>query len=175
MALAGSCLVLAVSGACGDEDNPTGGANLRLTGSVSGNLRSDMDIDCSPPAEPGGRFVVSFDSDAGAPVGGRNLMALDVATPRYEGPKTYDLEQALSSDDQLAENFFLLFKEFDDQPLTWGQDPDAGGTITIDNGESSGRLSLQGWASAGDLKVNVEGTFRCGEVHRGQGPERGAG
>lgn len=175
MTVVAACLIF-VTAACGEEqDQAVGGADLRFSGSVTGAMNSKMDVDCSPPAEQGGRFVVSFDSDGGTPVGGKTFTALDVATPPYQGPRTYDLKQALSSDEQLSENFFMLFKEFDDQPLTWGQEEDAAGTITIDSGESSGKLSLRGLASSGDLKVNIEGTFRCGEIHRGQGPQRGEG
>ena len=165
----------AVAASCGDDGNERGGATLRFTGAVVGTMDTEMDIDCSPPAEPGGRFIVSFDSDEGVPVGGRNFMFLDVATPPYQGPRTYDLKQALAGDQELTQNFLMLFKELEDQAFLWGQDEDSSGTLTIDSGEASGRLSLRGWANSENLKVNIEGTFRCGEIHRGQQPRRGEG
>jgi hypothetical protein len=176
LALAGMLLTALAAGCGGDEgDEATGRADIRFSGSVSGTLSAGMDVDCSPPSEQGGRFIVSFDSDEGTKVGGRTFVALDVATPPYQGPRTYDLKDALASDPQLGENFFLLFREFEEQPLSWGVDEEASGTLTIDSGERSGRLSMRGWASSERLRVNMEGSFRCGELQPGQGPERGMG
>ncbi len=159
--MASSVLLFSVS--CGNEDEQ-GGSRLRLqfSGAINGSVDSDIDVDCFLPAEQGGTFSVSVDSEDGAEVAGRRLVALDFGTTEYSGPKTYDVGAALQGD-FTADSFFLLFNELEQQPFLWGQEQASTGTITVDPSERSGRLSLKGWENGLDMRVDVDGTFRCGE------------
>lgn len=163
------CLVVAVSSAlllavaCGEEEQPGGSRlSLHLAGSVTGSLDADIDVDCFLPAEPGGTFSVSVDSEDGANVAGRRLVALDFGTPEYSGAKTYDVGAALQGD-FTGDSYFLLFKELEQQPFVWGREQGSTGTVTIDPSERSGRISLKGWENGLDMRVDVDGVFRCGE------------
>jgi hypothetical protein len=160
--VAASALVLSVG--CGDDEEQAGGSRLSLqfAGAVNGEVDADIDVDCFLPAEPGGTFSVSVDSEDGADVAGRTLVALDFGTPSYSGPKTYDVGAALQGD-FTADSFFLLFKELEQQPFLWGRDQRSAGTITIDPSERSGRISLKGWENGVNMRVDVDGVFRCGE------------
>ena len=158
--VASPLLVFSVS--CGNEEPGGSRLRLQLSGAINGSVDSDIDVDCFLPAEPGGTFSVSVDSEEGAEVAGRRLVALDFGTPEYSGPKTYDVGAALLGD-FTADSFFLLFKELEQQPFLWGQEQRSTGTITIDPSERSGRLSLKGWENGLDMRVDVDGTFRCGE------------
>ncbi len=167
------CLVVAASSAlvvpasCGDEEEQAGGSrlSLQLAGSVAGSLDADIDVDCFLPAEPGGTFSVSVDSKDGASVGGRTLVALDFGTPEYSGPKTYDVGAALQGE-FTGDSFFLLFQELEEQPFVWGREHGSTGTITVDPSERSGRISLKGWENGLNMRVDVDGVFRCGEKEK---------
>ena len=166
MALA--CLAL-LAGACGsNEEEQPGGSRLTLqfSGAVNGPLDSDIDVDCFLPAEPGGTFSVSVDSEDGNLVGGRRLSALDFSTTEYSGPRTYDVGQALKEGRFTGEGFFLLFKELEQQPFVWGQEQGSSGTVTVDPSERSGTVTLRGWENANRQRVDLTGTFRCGEKEK---------
>ncbi len=161
--MAAACLLLLAT-ACGEEDQP-GGSRLTVSfsGAVNGSMDADVDVDCFLPAEAGGTFSVSVDSEDGEPVGDMRLSALDFSTNEYQGPRTYDVGAALSQGQFQGEAFFLLFKELEQQPFLWGAEQGSTGTVTIDSSERSGRVSLRGWENADKQRVDVEGTFRCGE------------
>lgn len=162
--LACTCLLLLVS-ACGDGGDD-GHVVLQFSGAVSGSLDADIGVDCFDPAERDDSFSVSVDSDDGAPVGGRQLSSLDFAAPEYDGPRQYDLGAALAGQTFDGQGLFLLFEEYQKAPFIWGDEQRSSGTVTIDPGERSGRLSLRGWENGDRLRVDVEGTFRCGEKKR---------
>jgi hypothetical protein len=153
---------LVLAPACGD-DNGGGHATLRFSGAVTGTVDADLDVDCFKPAEQGDNFSVSIDSDDGAPVGDKKLNALDFAAPEYDRPRDYDLSRALAGAGFDGEGLFLLFEEYEQEPFLWGDEQRSSGTVSIDPGERSGRLSLRGWENGGKLRVDVEGTFVCGE------------
>ena len=155
------CLGLALFG-CVEDRGRGGHATIRFAGSVRGVLNANLDVVCSRPSEEGERFKVSLDSDKGAAVGGRTFKALEFETPAYQGPRTYDLTGALVSDEEYGDDWILLFAEHEDQPLTWSEEG-ATGSLTIDPGESSGRMSIHGWRAADQLRVDLDGSFRCGE------------
>lgn len=163
LVLATISLLLAAS--CGGEEEQAGGSHLSLqfSGAVTGSLDSDVDVDCFLPAEPGGTFSVSVDSEDGVVVGARTLKALDFSTNEYSGPKTYDVGEAMKTGGFLGESFFLLFEELEEQPFLWGAEQGSSGTVTVDPSERSGRISLRGWENVQKLRVDAEGTFRCGE------------
>lgn len=148
-------------GAEGGDEGTTGYARLRFSGAVTGTFEGEVEVACFEPDEEGEGFAVSVDSETGAPVGAHHLVALDFATPGYRGATTYDLGDALRADQGFDPgDFILIFEEMEDRPFTWGGEA-ASGTVTIDDGESSGRVALQGWENASGA-VDVEGTFRCG-------------
>ncbi len=152
------------SASCG-SDGGGGHLSLRLSGAINGSLDSDIDVECFLPAEPGGTYSVSVDSEEGAEVAGRRLVALDFSTTEYSGPKTYDVGAALQGD-FTADSFFLLFKELEQQPFQWGQEQRSTGTVTIDPSERAGRISLKGWENGLGMRVDVDGAFQCGEQEK---------
>ncbi len=161
-----------LGGACGgengtessrqDEGKAAGHVALRFAGALTGSVDSATEVACFGPSEKGDAFTVSIDADAGLPVGGRRLTALDFSVPDYDGPKVYDLKRELDTEEGFdADEFFLLFDDPEDDPFLWGDDG-AAGTVTVDRGGESGRLALRGWKSSGGDTIDVEGTFRCG-------------
>ncbi|MDP9071252.1 MAG: hypothetical protein M3N68_08190 [Actinomycetota bacterium] len=167
-----------VSSACGEEGGSeasregdgegkaAGHVALRFSGAVTGPLDAPLEVACFSPSEPGDAFTVSIDADAGLPiglpVGTRRLAALDFSIPDYDGPKAYDLRRELDTEEGFdGDEFFLLFDEPEDDAFLWG-DEGAAGTITVDQGGESGRLTLRGWKNSGGDRIDVEGTFRCG-------------
>jgi hypothetical protein len=143
-------------------DAASGHVTLRFSGAVNGTIDQDTEVACFAPAEKGDRFTVSIDSDTGLTVGPRELSALDVSVPDYDGPKAYDLVRERDTEESFdADEYFLLFEDPADDPFLWGKGS-AAGTVTIDEGEESGRLSLRGWENSADERLDVEGTFRCG-------------
>ena len=145
-----------------DEGKAAGHVALRFAGALTGSVDAATEVACFGPSEKGDAFTVSIDADAGLPVGGRRLTALDFSVPDYDGPKAYDLKRELDTEEGFdADEFFLLFDEPQDDPFVWGT-PGSTGTVTIDEGGESGRLALRGWKNAADQRVDVEGTFRCG-------------
>jgi hypothetical protein len=170
-----ACLALLVGG-CADgdgqqadrgEDGLPGHASLRFSGAVTGSLDADVEVACFEPAEEGIPFSVALDTDTGIAVDGKTFQSMDLVVPDYRGPQAYDLGNALESEDGFdGEGLFLLFEEDEEHPFAWG-DEESAGTVTIDEGETAGRLSLRGWKNdLGDL-VDVEGTFRCGRKPEG--------
>lgn len=159
---------LPLSASCGNDGG--GRLSLRFSGAINGFLDTDagVDVDCFLPAEPGGTFSVSVDSEDGAEVAGRRLVDLGFSTTEYSGPRAYDVGAALQGD-FTADSFFLLFKELEQQPFLWGQEQGSTGTITIDPGERSGRVSLKGWENGLGMRLDLDGTFRCGEQERKKG------
>nr|MDQ3570927.1 hypothetical protein [Actinomycetota bacterium] len=61
------------------------------------------------------------------------------------------------------DGLFLLFKDLERAPFVWGEEQSSTGTVTIDPSQRSGRISLRGWENGDKLRVDVEGTFRCGD------------
>ncbi len=168
--LAAALVTLVLLGtACGNgEEEQPGGSRLTLqfSGAVNGPLDADIDVDCFLPAEPGGTFSVSVDSDDGVLVGGKRLNALDFSTTEYSGPRTYDVGQALREGRFSGDSFFLLFQELEQQPFVWGQEQGSSGTVAIDPSERAGSVRLLGWENVAKQRVDVTGTFRCGEKER---------
>ena len=161
-------LVLLASGCGEDEEEQPGGSRLtlQLAGAVNGPLDADIDVDCFLPAEPGGTFSVSVDSEDGALVGGRRLKALDFSTTEYGGPRTYEVGQALNQGRFSGDSFFLLFEELEQQPFVWGLEQGSSGTVTIEPSERAGTVTLLGWENSAKQRVDLTGTFRCGEKEK---------
>ncbi len=157
--------VLVWLGACGGgKEDPGGGqATLRFSGAVAGTMDEDLEVTCYLPAEPGDSFQVRMDSDEGKAVGSRELTSFDFIAPDYSGPKTYDLGAALQGQTFDGDGLFLLFKDLERAPFVWGEEQSSTGTVTIDPSQRSGRISLRGWENGDKLRVDVEGTFRCGD------------
>lgn len=160
--LAGGCRDGDGQQAEGGEDGLPGHADLRFSGAVTGSLDTDVEVACFDPKEEGIPFSVTVDTDTGIAVDGRTFLSMDLAVPDYDGPRAYDLGKALESEEGFdGEGVFLLFEEDEEHPFGWG-DEESSGTVTVDEGETSGRLSLRGWKNdLGDL-LDVEGSFRCG-------------
>ena len=145
-----------------DGDAASGHVTLRFSGAVTGSVDDDTEVACFGPSGGERRFTVSIDSDTGLTVGPRELSALDVAVPDYDGPKVYDLRRERDTEESFdADEYLVLFEDPEDDPFLWGKG-DATGTVTIDEGEESGSLSLRGWQNSADERLDVEGTFRCG-------------
>jgi len=161
MALAGAMWL----GACGGgKEDPGGGhATLQFSGAITGTLDKDLEVTCYLPTEKGDDFQVRMDSDKGKEVGGRKLTSFDLVVPQYSGPKTYDLGADLEAEKFDGEGLFLLFKDFEKAPFVWGQEQKSSGVLTIDAAQRSGRLTLRGWENGDKLRVDVDGTFRCGD------------
>jgi hypothetical protein len=167
-----------------DRGSAVGEVALNFTGAVTGLAQGPADVRCFQPAEQGDAFSVSIDADFGIPV--RNSVSpvdtpvppaspgntpvrpafrsLDVAAVDYDGPKSYDLGKALGTDDVERDDFFLLF-DTGPEPFSWGG-KQSDGTLTIDPGESTGRIALIGWDNSRDERIDVNGTFRCGRSPR---------
>lgn len=146
-----------------DGGGVTGQAALRFSGAVTGTFDAPTEVACFAPSEQGDRFTVSVDAEPGIEVGGRHFQALDVSTPAYQGPRSYDVGTALEGGDFDADDFLLLFEELETDPFRWGDEGTrASGTVTIDEGGESGTVSLRGWENSARDRVDVEGTFRCG-------------
>ncbi len=157
--------VLALLAACGGgEEDPGGGyATLQFSGAITGTLDDDLEVTCFLPAEKGDSLQVRMDSDKGKEVGGRELTSFDFVAPDYSGPKTYDLGTDLKNGKFDGEGLFLLFKDIERAPFIWGNEQGSSGTISMDAGERSGRRSLRGWENGDKMRVDVDGTFRCGD------------
>ncbi len=166
-------LVTLLAAGCGGDDEGersrqdggavTGQADLRFSGAVTGTFDAPTEVACFGPSATGDRFTVSVDAEPGIEVGGRRFEALDLSTPPYEGPRSYDVGEALEGDDFEADDFLLLFEEFETDPFRWGDEGTrASGTVTIDAGGESGTVALQGWENSARDRVDLEGTFRCG-------------
>ena len=154
---------------CRGDDPQRGHATLRFSGAVTGVVDTALDVDCDPPQQKGDKFLVAIDrveDGPAVPVGGRSFETLDFSTGEYQGPRSYDLGQAVAADESISTDWLLIFKELEAQPFQWGQEQGSAGAVTIDPGETSGSLSLRGWQSPEDLRIDVEGTFRCGETRR---------
>ncbi len=162
MVLAGALVSL---GACGGgKEDPGGGrATLQFSGAVTGTLDDDLEVTCFLPSQPGDSFQVKMDSDEGKEVGGRELTSFDFAAPDYSGPKVYDLGADLQSRKFDGEGLFLLFKDLEAAPFIWGDEQGSSGTLTVDASERSGRVTLRGWENGDKMRVDVDGTFRCGD------------
>ncbi len=163
IAVSAALALSAASASCGNDEG--GHLSLRFSGAVDGFLDSEVDVECFLPGVPGGTFSVSVDSEEGVEVGGRQLVALDFSTTEYTGPRAYDVGAALQGD-FTADSFFLLFEELEQQPFVWGQEQRSTGVVIVDPGERSGRVSLKGWENGLGMRVDVDGTFRCGEQAR---------
>ncbi len=165
-------VVAAVAAGCSGGERPpsvdrgsiVGEVVLDFTGAVTGLARGPADVRCFQPAEEGDRFTVSIDADFGIPVGNTVFRSLDVAAVDYDGPRNYDLGEALATDDVDRDDFFLLF-EMGPEPFGWGG-KQSDGTLTIDPGESTGRIALTGWENSRNERIDVNGTFRCGRSPR---------
>jgi hypothetical protein len=119
-------------------------------------------VACSPPVDPGDGFGVSIDAPRPVTVGGRRFLALDFATPAFKGSQTYDLKRAVASDPALQTNdFLLLFEEYQSSPFVWDE-RESSGSVTVDAGETSGRIAFRGWKNGTGAKIDVAGSFRCG-------------
>lgn len=144
------------------EGQPRGHAAIRFSGAVTGTLDADVEVVCFAPEDEGDPFSVSMDADAGVAVGSNEFLALDLSIPSYGEPRTYDLGRALAEDEDFdADDFLLIFQEHQEQPFGWGG-PGSAGTVTIDEGERSGRVSLRGWRNGAGAEVQLDGSFRCG-------------
>jgi hypothetical protein len=162
MVLAGALVSLAACG--GGEEDPGGGqATLQFSGAVTGTLDDDLEVTCYLPVERGDSFQVKMDSDEGKEVGGRELTSFDFVAPDYSGPKVYDLGADLRGGKFDGEGLFLLFKDLEEAPFIWGNEQGSSGTLTVDTSERSGRVSLRGWENGDKMRVDVDGTFRCGD------------
>ena len=147
-----------------DRGSVVGEVALDFSGAVTGLAQGPADVRCFQPAEKGDRFTVSIDADFGIPVDGTIFRSLDVAAVDYEGPKRYDLGKALATDAVDRDDFFLLF-DTGPEPFGWGG-KHSDGTLTVDPGESTGRIALIGWENSRDERIDVHGTFRCGRSPR---------
>jgi hypothetical protein len=158
-------LLLGSLAACGGgEEDPGGGyATLQFSGAITGTLDDDLEVTCYLPSEPGDSLQVKMDSDQGKAVGGHELTAFDFLAPEYGGPRTYDLGAQLKEEEFDGEGLFLLFKDIERAPFVWGSDQGSSGTVTIDASQRSGRVSLRGWENGDKMRVDVDGTFRCGD------------
>ena len=168
----GVVMVAALVAACSRERPPSvdrgsvvGEVALTFAGAVNGLAQGPADVRCFQPAEKGDAFTVSIDADFGIPVGDTAFRSLDVAAVDYDGPKRYDLGKALATDAVDRDDFFLLF-DTGPEPFGWGG-KHSDGTLTVDPGESTGRLALIGWENSRDQRIDVHGTFRCGRSPRG--------
>ena len=168
----GVVIVAALAAACSRERPPSvdrgsvvGDVALAFTGAVNGLAQGPADVRCFQPAEKGDAFTVSIDADFGIPVGDTVFRSLDVAAVDYDGPKRYDLGKALATKDVDRDDFFLLFDR-GPEPFGWGG-KQSDGTLTIDRGESTGRIALIGWDNSRNERIDVNGTFRCGRSPRG--------
>ncbi len=159
--LAGGLLSLAACG--GGKEDPGGGhATLQFSGAIAGTLDDDLEVTCYLPVERGDNLQVRMDSDEGKEVGGRKLTSFDFVAPDYGGPRAYDLGAELENGKFDGEGLFLLFKDIDNA-FVWGEQQGSSGAITIDASERSGRISLRGWENGDKMRVDVDGTFRCGD------------
>ncbi len=152
-------------GACGGgKEDPGGGhATLQFSGAIAGTLDDDLEVTCYLPAERGDSFQVRMDSDKGKEVGGRELTSFDFVVPDYSGPRAYDLGTDLKNRKFDGEGLFLLFKDIENAPFIWGDEQGSSGMIAVDASERSGRISLRGWENGDKMRVDVDGTFRCGD------------
>jgi hypothetical protein len=160
--LAGALVSLAACGGGGKEDAGGGRATLQFSGAVTGTLDDDLEVTCFLPVENGDSFQVRMDSDKGKGVGDRELTSFDFVAPDYSGPRTYDLGTDLKNRKFDGEGLFLLFKELDNA-FVWGDEQGSSGMITVDSSQRSGRISLRGWENGDKMRVDVDGTFRCGD------------
>lgn len=164
MAAAAAVLVLTAAACGGGEEDPGGGyATLQFSGAVAGTLDEDLEVTCFLPSEKGDSFQVDMDSDKGKSVGGSELTSFDIVVPDYDGPKSYDLGAELQGQEFDGEGLFLLFKDIEKAPFVWGQEQGSSGTVTIDPSQRSGRVSLRGWENGDKMRLDVDGTFRCGD------------
>jgi len=160
--LAGALISLAACGG-GGEDPGGGHATLQFSGAIAGALDEDLEVTCYLPAEKGDSFQVRMDSDKGKEVGGRELTSFDLVAPDYDGPRAYDVGKDLGEGKFDGEGLFLLFKDIEKAPFIWGEAQGSSGVITVDASERSGRISLRGWENGDKMRVDVDGTFRCGD------------
>ena len=164
LGLVAACTALLVAACGGGEEDPGGGhATLQFSGAIMGTLDDDLEVTCYLPEQPGDSFQVKMDSDKGKAVGGRELTSFDFVVPDYGGPKAYDIGRDLQAQKFDGEGLFLLFKELEEAPFVWGEQQQSSGTITVDASQRSGRVSLRGWENGDRMRVDVEGTFRCGD------------
>ena len=160
--LAGVLMLLAACG--GGEEDPGGGyATLQFSGAITGTLDDDLEVTCFLPEQKGDSLQVRMDSDKGKKVGDRELTSFDFVVPDYGGPRTYDLGADLKNGKFDGEGLFLLFKDIEKAPFVWGEQQGSSGTVTMDAGDRSGRISLRGWENGDKMRVDVDGTFRCGD------------
>ena len=165
-------VVVALAAGCARGERPpsvdrgsiVGEVALNFSGAVTGLARGPADVRCFQPAEEGDRFTVSIDADFGIPVGNTLFRSLDMAAVDYDGPRHYDLGKALATADVDRDDFFLLFDRTP-EPFGWGG-KQSDGTLTVDPGESTGRIALIGWDNSRDERIEVNGTFRCGRSPR---------
>jgi len=159
----GALVSLAACGGGGKEDAGGGHATLQFSGAIAGTLDEDLEVTCYLPVESGDSLQVRMDSDKGKEVGGRELTSFDFVAPDYRGPRSYDLGADLKNRKFDGEGLFLLFKDIENAPFIWGDEQGSSGTITVDESERSGRISLRGWENGDKMRVDVDGTFRCGD------------
>jgi hypothetical protein len=168
--LAGIVLALTTTWGCDRDDQQrvvggnvegVGHVSLSFSGAVNGRMEGLAEVACFEPAEEGDRYTVSIDAEQGIAVGGTVFRALDVAIVGYRAPGDYDLGRSLASDEVDRDDFFLLFERSSD-PFGWGG-KESSGTLSIDPGGASGRLSLAGWQNSSEERLAVQGTFRCGK------------
>lgn len=160
--VAGALFSLAACGG-GKEDPGAGHATLTFSGAVNGTLDNDLEVTCYLPSDKGDDLQVRMDSDKGKEVGGRKLTSFDFVAPDYSGPHVYDLGADLQNQKFDGEGLFLLFKELEKAPFVWGEEQGSSGTVTIDASGRSGRISLRGWENGDKMRVDVDGTFQCGD------------
>ncbi len=169
---AGILIVLATTWSCDRDDEEqrvvgggvqaVGHVSLAFSGAVNGRMEGPAEVACFEPAEEGDRYTVSIDAEEGIAVGGTAFRALDVAIAGYKAPGDYDLGRSLASDEEERDDFFLLFERSSD-PFGWGGKDESSGTLSIDPGGASGRLSLAGWENSAGESLAVQGAFRCGK------------
>jgi hypothetical protein len=157
-------VVLALA-ACGGDDSDgeseAGHAELRFSGAVTGEVVAPLEVSCFEPVEDGDRYTVSIDSDLGVKVGDRTFVALDVAVPGYRDAGNYDLDH----DSVEPDDFFLLFRETQEDPFGWT----GRGRIVVSDDGRSGRLELPGWTDGTGAVVDLNAAFRCGTAGTASG------
>ncbi len=159
-----TCTLLSLAACGGGKEDPGGGhATLQFSGAITGTLDEDLEVTCYLPTEKGDELQLRMDSDEGKAVGSRELTSFDVVIPDYSNPRTYDLGADLKGGKFDGEGLFLLFKDIQDAPFVWGEAQGSSGMITIDASQRSGRISLRGWENGDKMRVDVDGTFRCGD------------
>lgn len=160
---AATCVLVALAACGGGKEDPGGGhATLQFSGAITGTLDDDLEVTCYLPTEKGDDFQVRMDSDEGKAAGSKKLTSFDFVAPVYDGPREYDLGADLKAQKFDGEGLFLLFKDLDNA-FVWGEQQGSSGAVTIDASQRSGRVSLRGWENGDNMRLDVNGTFRCGD------------